>query len=54
MMSGAKFVEISTYLKNHTTLDDHQRIVVTEDLYAIQRLKEQVNLVVDEIFDFIN
>lgn len=53
MMSGAKFVEISTYLQNHTTLNRLQCTMVAQDLYDIQRLKEQVSKIADKIFDFI-
>ena len=43
MMTGAKFVEISTYLKNHTTLNRLQCTMVAQNLYAIQRLKGDID-----------
>ena len=53
MMSGATFVEISTYLQNHTTLNRLQCTIVAQDLYAIQRLKGDINKIADGIFSSI-
>lgn len=52
MEKGCKFVEIPTYLKNHTTLDEYQRKVVAQNLSAIQRRLEDVHTITSEILDF--
>lgn len=52
MLKGTKFVEIETYLKNHTTLQGYPRKVVRDNLSSIQKRLEIVDLLLKESLDF--
>ena len=54
MANGTKFVEIETYLRNHTTLDEHALKVIRDNLSHIQRSFEDIQYILLECLNFCN
>lgn len=52
MMEGTRFVEISTYLRNHTTLQGHAFDVVRDNLAAMQRMRDAIEGIAIETLEF--
>ena len=48
---GMHFVEIETYLKNHTTLTGYQLKLVRDNMASIQRHFQDIVLILEETLD---
>ena len=51
MSKGMHFVEIETYLKNHTTLTGYQLKLVRDNMASIQRRFNDIVLILGETLD---
>lgn len=51
MSKGMHFLEIETYLKNHTTLTGYQLKLVRDNMASIQRRFDDIVLILGETLD---
>lgn len=53
MCQGTQYVELSTYLKNHTTFNEQERSEAVASLTKIQKKAKEISILVEELYDIL-